>query len=314
MAFENMDQAAEALASAVSAPDDGTPAVAPAQETQSNANQPVVEPSAPDSQAVQESQAPPTEEGLLASRDIDLTSLPDDQREWLQAREREMQSVMTQRTQEATEATRQAQEAVQFINELNTNPFFAQQLVQNLNTELQAAGFSPAQAQAGAEQQVQQMQQQGQAPQPQQLYEDDGFEDDPYLSEIGDLRQRQDRIDNMLAQQEEQNRIAGLEAQLNNQAAYIQSQNPDLTDSDMSKVINMAYAHGGNLVAAAEEYKSIREAAVQDWISRKGSATTPQAPPQGTSAQAYPEKFDNLNDPRLEQAALARLNAVLGNS
>lgn len=315
MAFENMEQAAAALAEAVSSPEGSSAPVEAAQETQPAANQPVVEPTTiSPTEGVQEPQTTPEEEGLLASRNIDLSELDDTSREWLQAREREMQSVMTQRTQEAAEARRQAEEATQFIQELNTNPFFAQQIVQNLSQQLQAAGFSPAQADAQALAQTQQVASQGQPDPNAQQYDEYGFEDDPYLSEIQKVAQRQDRIDAMLQAQAENTRIASLEAQLNNQAAYIQSQNPDIGDADMGKIINMAYAHGGDLVAAAEEYKAIKEAAVQDWISRKGSAPGPSTPPAGGSAQAPPQKFEGLHDPRLEQAALQRLNSVLGNS
>jgi len=179
MAFENMDQAAEALAAAVNAPD-GAPEPTPAaQDSQPETNQPVVEPSTTEFVRGEIPESPQEQESLLASKDIDLTGLSDDQREWLQAREREMQAVMTQRTQEATEARRQAEEATQFINELNTNPFFAQQVVQNLSAQLEAAGFTPAQAAADAQRQVSGQQQ----PQVNDIgFEDDGFEDDPYLS------------------------------------------------------------------------------------------------------------------------------------
>jgi hypothetical protein len=310
MAFENMDQAAEALAAAVSAPEGSPAPQAAPQETPPAANQPVVEPATEAPQSV-EQETPQTEESLLASKDIDLSGLSDEQRDWLQAREREMQAVMTQRTQEAAQARQEAEQAVQFLNELNTNPFFAQQVVQNLSTQLQEAGFSPAQADALAQNQVDE--QRGRSVNDLGI-DDDGFEDDPYLAEINQLRERQERLDQYLSQQQEQQRIAQLEAQLNNAAAYVQTQNPDFTDQDMSKIVNMAYAYNGDLVRAAEDYKAIREAAVQDWVQRKGSVTAP-APVQETApAQAPPESFDGLHDPRLEQAALARLNAVLGNS
>ena len=315
MAFENMEQAAQALADAVSSPEGSSAPVEATQETQPTQTQPYVEPTTIASpEGVQEPQQVPEEEGLLASRNIDLSELDDTSREWLQAREREMQAVMTQRTQEAAEARRQAEEATQFINELNTNPFFAQQIVQNLSQQLQAAGFSPAQADAQALAQTQQVAAQGQPVQEAPQVDEYGFEDDPYLSEIQKVAQRQDRIDAMLAQQAEQTRVASLEAQLNNQAAYIQSQDPTITDADMGKIINMAYAHGGDLVRAHQEYAAIKEAAVQDWISRKGSAPGPSTPPTGASAQAPPQKFEGLHDPRLEQAALQRLNSVLGGS
>jgi hypothetical protein len=311
MAFENVDQAAEALAAAVTAPEGSAPVEAAPVQTEAppNANQPYVEPTTEAPQSV-EQESPETQESLLASRDIDLSGLSDDQREWLSAREREMQAVMTQRTQEAAEARQQAEQATQFIQELNTNPYFAAQVVQELSGQLEAAGFTPAQAQAEAQRQVGAQQ----TPQTNDFGFEEGFDDDPYLAEINQLREQQERMSAYLTQQQEASRVASLEAQLNNAAAYVQTQNPDFSDGDMSKIVNMAYAYNGDIVRAAEDYKAIRDSAVQDWISKKGSVQAPGTVPSGASAQAPPQKFESLEDPRLEQAAVARLNAVLGNS
>lgn len=319
MPFENEAQAAEALAAAVNAPEGTDPAqiglTAESVQTQQQPNQ-FEAPNAEPRVEIGEQGQVPAQEAFTPSKDIDLSGLSDEQRMYLEAREREMQSHFTQRTQELAAERQQAQEAIQFINELNTNPYFASQVVQELSGQLQAAGYSPAQADQIAGQQVAQQAGQ-QAVQPsQQDYgfgDDDGFQDDPYLAEIQELRARQAQVDQYLGQMQEQQRVAQLEAQLNNAAAYVQSQNPSFSDQDMSRVVNMSYAYGGDLVRAAEEYKSIRDQAVQGWIEQKGSVNTPAPVPGGTPAQAPPEKFDGLNDPRLEAAAAARLAAVLGN-
>jgi hypothetical protein len=319
MAFENEAQAAEALAAAVNAPEGTDPAqvglTAESVQTQQQPNQfeaPIAEP-----RVETGDQGQPPVEAFTPSKDIDLSGLSDDQRAYLEAREREMQAHFTQRTQELAAERQQAQEAIQFINELNSNPDFAVQVVDTLSQQLQAAGYSPAQAQMHAQAQANQMAGQQLAQPGGNDYgfgEDDGFQDDPYLAEIQELRARQAQVDQYLGQMQEAQRVAQLEAQLNNAAAYVQSQNPNFTDQDMSRVVNMSYAYGGDLVRAAEEYKAIRDNAVQGWIEQKGSVTTPAPVPAGTAAQSAPEPFKGLDDPRLEAAAQQRLAAVLGNS
>jgi hypothetical protein len=324
MAFENEAQAAEALAAAVNAPEGTDPAqvglTAESVQTQQQPNQfeaPNAEPRVETGdqgyqQAVEAPQFTP-------SKDIDLSGLSDEQRQYLDAREKEMQAHFTRTMQEVSAERQQAAEAIQFINELNTNPNFASEVVQTLSNQLQAAGYSVAQADAHALAQTQQMASgQPQVAQPSQsdfsFGDDEGFQDDPYLAEINQLRARQEQVDQYLGQMQEAQRVAQLEAQLNNQAAYVQTQNPDFTDTDMSRVVNMSYAYGGNLVRAAEEYRAIRDQAVAGWIEQKGSVTTPAPVPAGTTAVSAPEPFKGLDDPRLEQAAQARLAAVLGNS
>lgn len=312
MAFENLEQAAAALAESVSAPD--VQPAQPAQAAPTEPSQPVVEPAATVTGDQGQPQQPvQAEEGFTPSKDIDLSGLSDEQRAFLTSREREMQADYTRKTQELAQERQAAAEAVQFVNDLNTDPYLALQVVNTLSSQLTEAGFSPAQAQAGAERGLQQMQQ-GQQPSINDLgLDDDGFDDDPYLAEINEVKQQTDSIRQYLAQQEEQNRVVQLEAQLNNAVAYVQSQNPDFTDADMSKIVNMAWAYNGDIPRAASEYKAIRESAVEAWMNRKESVQAPAPIAGGAPAQSAPESFEDLNDPRLEQAALARLNAVLGN-
>ena len=328
MAFENIEQAAEALAAAVSGSDTpeqtanlqaaGEGAPAP------YANQPVEAPSTTQGElgdqgsqvapeAPQADQQPVEE--FTPSKDIDLSGLTDEQREFLQAREREMQAHFTQRTQELSQAQREAEQAIQFVNELNTNPYFAAEIVADLSMQLQQAGFSPAQADQMALGQAQQMAQ-GQQPtmgQPQDLGFEEGFvDDDPYLSEIEKLRGEFGQVRQYLDAQAEQQRVASLEAQLNNQVAYVQSTHPDWNDADLAKVVNMAYAYNGDITRAASEYEAVQQAAIERYMNRKETVTSPAVLPQGGSAQAAPEKFDSLEDPRLEAAAIRRLNEALG--
>jgi hypothetical protein len=314
MAFENMDQAAQALAAAVSNPD--TPAQsdyasgAPTGDPTPLTVQP--ESTTPTGEPGDQGYTPPAEPTapeFTPSKEIDLSGLSDEQRSFLDAREKEMQAHFTRRMQEVSQTQQEAEQAIQFIQELNTNPFFAQQVVETLSTQLQANGLSPAQANAQAQQQVYDTQQQGQLDD--YGYEEDGFDDDPYMQEIRQLRAQQEQVNQYLAQQQEAQRVAALESQLHRQAAAVQQANT-FSDADMMKVVNLSFAYGGNLEQAANEYKAIKDAALQDYISSRQGVTAPAPVPSGGSAQAAPEKFTDLNDPRLEQAAIRRLNEALG--
>lgn len=312
--FENMEQAAQALAEASSSPD--TPAQSDFADGAAvdNPNQLGAQPSTTQGdQGDQVAEPVAPAETFTPSKDIDLSGLNEEQLAYVQAREKEMQAHFTQETQRLAESRQEAEQAVQFINELNSNPYFAAQVVSELSQQLQAAGVPVAQADAAALQQAQGLAAQGQPPaQEAEAWDEDGFGDDPYLKEIEATRAQLGEITNYLAQQQEQQRVAGLEAQLNNMVAYVQSQNPDFTEGDMAKIVNMAYAYAGDIPRAAEDYKAIREGAVEAWVNRKESVTAPATIDTRGSAQAAPEKFDSVDDPRLEAAAIQRLNEALG--
>src|SRR4051812_17548794 len=133
MSANSAEAAAEALAAAVQqdggapAPGVAGPGSAPATP---EAHVPPVA-NQPDAAAPQVDAGTPDEsDSLLRSADIDLSGLTPDQRAWLDAREREMQGVMTKRTQEAAEIKAlyedldpaKAREALAFYEGVRTDP------------------------------------------------------------------------------------------------------------------------------------------------------------------------------------------------
>lgn len=319
MAFENADQAATALAEAMNAPDSPAQHEYAGGEPTGDPNQFAVTPSTTQGdQGDQGTQAQPTQsvapaEPFTPSKDIDLSGLNEEQLAYVQAREKEMQAAFTQKTQELAVARQEAEQAIQFVNELNTNPYFAAEVVNELSQQLQLAGMSPQQADQVALGQAQQM------ATGQPIGEDYGdpndyeeFGDDPYLREIEDLRQQQAQIAQYLSRQEESQRIAGLEAQLNNMVAAVRNDHPDWSDNDLSRVINMAYAYNGDIQRAAMDYAQVQQDAITSWTERKGSVNAPAVIEGSGHAQSAPESFESLDDPRLEAAAMRRLNEALG--
>lgn len=306
MAFENMEQAAEALANAVNTPESADsgqgvlPDTQPGMAPQSPANQP--------GESVQgdlgdqgDGQTP-----FTPSREIDLSGLPPEAREYITAREREMQAGFTRATQEAAEARREAEQAVAFVTELNSNPDFALQVVSHLSNQLQSLGYTPAEANAMASAQVTNV---GDQAQP----DESAYGDDPYLAEIQSVQERTARIEQSLAQQEVRQREAMYEAQLERMAAKIQTDNPSWQERDMARVFNMAYAYGGDLFKAAEDYKAIRQDSIEAYMNSKASTPPALSTPGATgAAQQSPQKFESLDDPRLEQAAQNMLRNALG--
>jgi hypothetical protein len=277
--ISSFDQAAEALASAVDEYTGGTPD-AP-QYTPPETSQPTQ----PDN--TQGDQGTTEEQSFLDSKSIDLSQLTPEQRDYIQAREREMQASYTQKTQALASERQQAQEAIQFLNELNTNPEFALEVQQRLGSELQRLGYTPEQAAAEAANQV------------------GGFEDDdPYLAKINELEQWKD-------QQEQRIREAEVASRIDRESAVIMNQNPNFSEEDMGSIYAIALSQGGDLSRATDMYKAITQRSVERYLGQKDSvpATLRNQPDSSGHSEQSPDAFTGPDDKRIREAALARLRA-----
>lgn len=281
MAFESFEQAAEALASANS----GEGYEAAAQPTPVQPTQP--EPSQPTEPATQGDQGQPV---TPEPTRIDPNQLPPEARSYVEQREREMQADYTRKTQELAEQRREAEQALQFIEALNSDPNFALQVHQTLSQSLQSQGYSVEQANALAANELQQNQ-----------GGDWEYEDDPYMAKIQELEQWK-------VQQEQ--RIAEAEAasHIDSQLSVIRQQNPAFQDDDLRDIISMGFAFGGDLIRAADAYKSINQRSVERYMAQKASVPASLNQPTATGhAQTPPEGFTGLDDPNLEKAAIRML-------
>lgn len=281
MAFESFEQAAEALAAANNGevpapvqPDPVQPAVSP-------------EPSQPSTPATQGDQGQPVQPEPERI-DPNQLQLDEQAKAYLAQREREMQADYTRKTQELAEQRREAEQALQFIEALNTDPNFALQVHQTLAQVLQEQGYSVAEANQLAAQQMQ-----GQ--------DEFGYEDDPYMAKIQELEQWKQQQEQRIAEAEAASRI-------DSQLSVIRQQNPSFDDNDLRDIISMGFAFNGDLLKASDAFKSINQRSVERYMAQKAAVPASLNQPTATGhAEIAPEGFKGLNDPRLEQAAIRML-------
>lgn len=222
-------------------------------------------------------------EHLPASRDIDLSGLTEEQQIFLRAREREMQADYTRKTQEIAEQRREAEQAMQFLTALNSDPDFAFQVLNHLQSNLATAGYQVAPDE----------------------YEVDEYgeyeEPNPYEQEISELRQWKDQMQQEWLE-------ANLAAQLDRQLSTIQAQHPDWSEQDMQAVVDLGYATNGDLMAASEQYQAMQDAILARYLEKKGSVNTPSPLP---SSPAVTPPAQPKSEKELRSAAEEYLRARL---
>ena len=216
---------------------------------------------------------------------------PSDLPEDLQAVYRSMQGDYTRKTQEIAELRRNyeqydafsesgvdpnyALQAADFYRKLDTDPQFAQQVVDNIQRNL---------GNVGVEQQSI-----GDAP-----YNDsvnsEGYDSLPPVLQQELAEMREFRSD-MLFQQEQAETIAGLE--------YVEQEirlsNPHYTDDDLSSIYDLAYSTDGDLSAAADAYHNIQQRVMSGYLQSKQVPMGAQSIPTGPSS-IPPRQFSSLDD------------------
>lgn len=319
------ESAAAALAAAVAAdqgreapgvPGPGAaPGTADAQPPANQPTPPADTPSEDDAGAAEEPQAP---ESLIRSADIDLSGLTPDAKAWLEAREREMQGIMTQRTQEAAEIRKQfedlgdpaeAREALAFYQGIRTDPNYAAQVYDFLTTNLMAAGYTPAQAAAAALNQMEEPAVQEPAA-PLGLPEGGDDVDEALARRLAEIDQRTQQLDARFNEAEQREMQARMVNEILRQDNAIRQAHPDYTDEHLDMIYALAESTQGNLFAAEKMFSEFREAEIQRYISSKETADDP-APPATPPAQLIeaPRTLDQAH-----AAALERLRTELAAS
>lgn len=266
---ETFDAATEALSAGLStenqpeAPAESTPAATP----------PV--PSA--------SEAPE----IPASREVDISHLPEEAQIFIRARERELQADATRKWQEAAEMRRQAEHSMGFVEALNTDPTFAKEVYSFLNENLSAAGYLGT----------------GDAEEDDDfIWDDEGTA--PIQAELAEIRQWK-------AQLEEDMLMERISADMDHQIARVRQANPSWDDEDIQSVIDLGFATRGDIVKAADVYRSIQDRGLARYLERKGSVTAPPVV-QGGAGTQVPAGLENASDSDLRQAALERIRNELG--
>jgi hypothetical protein len=226
-----------------------------------------------------------------ASRDIDLSELSPEARLYIEARERELTADYTRKTQTLADQRREAEQALQFIEALNTDSQFAQQVYDTLGEYF---GAGPGEEETFS-------------PYDQDPYSLDES-DDPYHRELQELKEWKNSFESQLQE-------ARLEAQINNQLAQIRQANPSFTDNDISNILGFGFVTNGDLLAATDQYKAMQEQVLDQWILSKGSVTAPSPLQGGSGSPVQPnvvDEIDSITDGRLRDIALERIRNELG--
>lgn len=221
----------------------------------------------------------PAPEQGQPSREIDVSGLPEEAQIFLRAREREMQADYTRKTQEVAQQRQEAENAMRFIQSLNSDPDFAYQTLQYLNSQLEAAGYQVA-------------------PEPTE-YEYDEYGEpqgpDPYAQELAEIRGWKEQM-------EQEWREASLAAQLDRELATIQSQHPDWSEGDLQNIVDLGFSTNGDLLKAAQQYEALQDQILSRYLERKGSVNTPAPLPNqaGTPAPHQPKGEAELRSAAME--------------
>lgn len=221
---------------------------------------------------------------------FDPSTLPED----MQAVYRSMQGDYTRKTQEIAELRRQyesfsdagvdpntALQAVEFLQQLNTDPAFAtyvaDQIQQNAGVLDDSQGYE---------------------------YEDtsdyvEGYENLPpaLAQELEEMRQFRSE---MMEQQAYQESLEDLEAMENT----IRVSNPHYTDEDMEAIYSLAYATDGDLFAAQDTYNQIQQRLLGGYLQSK------QVPHGATPAPNAPSSVPSPGFTNLEDAHKAAMEVV----
>lgn len=266
------DAAAEALASAIGGNDTSS---------YSGTDEPA-EPVVPQDEPTTTDQ--PTEAQVTESKEIDLSQLTPEARQYVEARERELTADYTRKTQEAARQRQEAEQALQFIEALNTDPQFAQQVYQTLAETLEPAD-------------------------PYSQFDDEdpyAFEaDDPYAQKLAELEAWKGDLERQFEE-------AQWNAHIDRSLAEVRSAHPDWKDDDINDVIGLGFATQGDLHKAADMLSQIKNRVVASYVDQKSSVQAPSIQLPSQSAQVPPEGFTGIEDKRLHSAAMERLRAELG--
>jgi hypothetical protein len=221
---------------------------------------------------------------------FDPSVLPED----MQAVYKSMQADYTRKTQEIAELRRSyesfseagvdadtALQAVGFLQELNTNPDFALQVAEQIRQTMGTPDASQSVETTTSEN------------------VNNSYEGlPPQLA--AELEQMREFREEMLAMQAQQETMAELEAMENT----IKTTNPHYGDEDMDAIYSLAYAHDGDLMAAAEQYHALQQRMLGSYLQSK------QVPHGATPAPSAPSSAPNRSFSSLDDAHKAAMEAV----
>jgi hypothetical protein len=290
--YENDEQVAQALVDAAAQDGTLTSPDRQAREVQEQAEAPVA---GDDSGATAEADS---------FTSIDPTSLSPEN----QAIYKQMQADYTRKLQTEVAPYRdlgdvdEVRNAVQFVENLTSDPDYALRVHSALTESLVQAGYTPAQAAAEASAQMQDQVEAVTGP-------SDGDFDlaslDPGLA--ARLQEQQNTLAELQqwkAEREEAEFQSYLTNELNRQEAEIRSQHPEYGDQELDTLYELAHAYGGNLFNADERFQAIKNHIVSSYMDSKTSVNSSSPAhiraSEGTMEPAR-EGYKGLYDANLER-------------
>lgn len=231
-----------------------------ADEAEARGEAPAAAPSEVDTQSNQEAS---TEKPSGLFYDVDPNTLTPELRQMFDG----MQKAFTQKNQELAEQRKQLEsfgdieqvgQAVQFVQSLN-DPQNLVQLHTELSEYLQQAGYTKADADAAAASAINEQQAD---PEP-----DYGF-DDP---QVAQLQKELDSLKSWREQFEAEQEQSRIEAQIERTELQLR-QDRGYDDADVSRLYQLAYAHGGDLVSAANAYDAWKNELIGSYVNSKAEA------------------------------------------
>jgi hypothetical protein len=283
------DDASAALSAAANAPEPGS---APAPETSTPA------PVTPEVDAG-------TTETPDSFTNIDPNLLPPE----LQAQYRNMQADFTRKSQEIAETRKafdgldpeRARQSVEFINALETDPNFVLSVHGQLTEALQAAGYSPEQAAQVAAETITE-----EAP---SLGADEDYVDPAISGLSAELNELKAWKEQQEAERYEQN----LASHLQRQEMGIRAADPTLSEPEIDRIYELAFAHGGNLEAAHKSYSAWKSDVVGAYVNAKSTQASGAGVPDSTGfSNDTPPRFASLDE--ADKAAKQHLANILAGS
>lgn len=224
---------------------------------------------------------------------FDPNALPED----MQLVYKSMQADYTRKTQELAEMRNkfgalgemevdpeEAVRMVQFVQQLDTDPAFAEKFVHHVSNQLGMTGHNQAPVMD------------------EPVVEETSYEGLPesLVQELEEMRMfRQEML--------EQRELQILEQELEQQEQTIRTTNPNFSDDDMDAVYALAHSTGGDLIAAAEQYHAIQQRLLGNYLQAK---TVPHGatPAPGGPSNVPAKEFNSLDE--AHKAAMEALRNI----
>lgn len=234
-----------------------------------NANAQDDNPAEPVAEQATATESPQVEQEAPSTDFVNIDQLPDE----LKPFGKQLLGDYTRKTQEIAPlrntlqeyglSAEEAREALGFVQALQ-DPHNLKVLYENLSTQFGGAG------------------------QPADEYEEEEFTD-PRDRAVAELSQKVESFEsNMLRQQ--------AESTLDRFDAVVRGENPNWQDEDMNTVYRLAVSHGGDVLKAAEDYKSLQQRILGAHLGSKAQVPVGGNAPGATAHAEAPVKFNSMEE------------------